>query len=81
MGAVSVPLTNRERQQRFRARQRAVKAEQTKLIINARLGTLSAKQRALAAAALTAISEILARTTNQGSELCRGSPQHSEKAF
>jgi hypothetical protein len=54
-----VPLTNAERQQRCRARKRHAKDERNKLIIGARLGALSTKQRVLAAAALSAVSDIL----------------------
>jgi hypothetical protein len=57
-------LTNSERQRRFRQRKRAANDARNKLIIDARLGTLSAKQRAIAAAALNAVSEILTGTTN-----------------
>jgi len=53
------PMSNAERVRNFRARKREAEAEQCQLIIGARLETLSTKQRALAAAALSAVSDIL----------------------
>jgi hypothetical protein len=77
-----VSLTNSQRQQRFRARRRTAKAARDKLIIDAQLAVLNAKQRALAAAALSAVSAILNATTNQGSKSqCRDLPQRSAQGY
>ena len=53
------PMSNAQKQQRYRERKRQAKDARDKLIIGARLEALNSKQRAIAAAALSAVSDIL----------------------